>query len=566
MKWNIKKPQALKLAAYKNRVGVSALMAKVLINRGVSISTANKELNDPMALIEDPMAIAGAENTADAIIEQCGKSKNFFIFADYDVDGLTSGYIMTDFLRSIGENANVYYPQRTEGYGLSMDFVKTIAEDANSVVITVDNGVTKVQEVKYLNDHDIPVIVTDHHESQAILPDCPICDPWTDQGSAGHHLCGASVAWKVCMIIEDKLQKGDVGKYLPHAAIATIADVMPMTPENIAIVNLGLEAINNGASKAIKILMEMLDIKKIVPEDVAWKIAPKLNACGRMGEIDIAGELFFMEDADEIDIKDQVRDIIEQDDMRVKYTKQAQKEVEKLDYSNDHICLFDATVYPAGIAGIIAGKIAERFCKPAFVYTTIDKEVYTASARSAGGLDLAFLLTQKTVADTIAGWGGHAQACGVALYADRLDDFRTSMNRLIESLISEGTIQVVEPELDIDAEIAFKDLTQKTLKEITSLPYDKETFLEPTFCLMGVKVKAKQPYSNKNHLVLECEDKNGGKITLVSWNDYPAYEAIGCPETIDIAGKIATVGFPDRTTKRRATDVTIKIKDMRASA
>ena len=565
MKWNIKNASPLKLAMYKNRLGVSQIMAKVLFNRAIDVDTAKQELEDPMALVELPSDIANAEKAARAILDLCGQGKQFIIFADYDVDGLTSGYIMTDFLVSIGEDAIVHYPQRSEGYGLSMDFVKEVAEFPNAVVITVDNGITKVDEVQYLNEHNIPVIVTDHHEPQAELPDCVYCDPWTDENSAGHHLCGAAVAWKICMLMEDMAGKGNIEKYLPHVALATIADVMPMVAENIALVRLGLEAINGGASKAIKVLMEMLDIKTLTAGDIAWKIAPKLNSCGRMNQIDTAGELFFMEDADTIDIKDQVRDIIECDDERTKYTKRAQKAIENMDYSNDYVCLFDASEFPAGIAGIIAGKITERFNKPSFVYTTYGKDVYPASARSIPALDFGLLLNTELTKGNILGWGGHAQACGVSLVADKLNDFRISMNQQIAELIAECGEEAEEPVLDIDAEIGIKDLNSKVLKEIEQLPYDKSTNPAPMFCMTGVKVKAKQPYSNKNHLVLDCEDKNGNTITLVMWNSYDSYKALGEPSVMDFAGTIETVGFPDRTTKRRATDVTLRVKDMRAA-
>lgn len=564
MEWIVKKPSALKVAAYKNRLGINPIMAKVLLNRGISIDTADKELNSPADLVEDPSKIAGAEEAVDAILAQCGKEKHFFIFADYDVDGLTSGYIMTDFLTSIGEKAYVYYPERKEGYGLNTDFVRSVGKD--TVVITVDNGVTKVEEVAILNEHNVPVIVTDHHEPQEHLPNCPICNPWLKEDSAGRHLCGAAVAWKVCMLLEDKLGVGDIEKYLPHVAIATIADVMPMTTENIALVNLGVAAANAGSSKAIKLLMDMLEIKELTPEDIAWKIAPKLNACGRMGNVSAGGDLFFMEDESDVDIKDQIRDIIELDDERVKYTKTAQKEIAALNFSQDNICLFDATSYPIGIAGIIAGKLAEHFGKPAFVYNTLGRDVYSTSARSVPGLDLPKLLNTELEKETIVSWGGHAQACGVALRADSIREFKASMNQQIADLISSGTIKVVEPKLDIDAEIQIADLNTKVLKELERLPYDKEVCPEPTFCLCNVKVKAKQPYSNKDHLVLECEDDGGHKITLVSWNEYSMYKEIGEPEVVDIAGKICTVGFLDRTTKRKPTDVTIRIKDIKASA
>lgn len=140
------------------------------------------------------------------------------------------------------------------------------------------------------------------------------------------------------------------------------------------------------------------------------------------------------------------------------------------------------------------------------------------------------------------------------------------MNQQITSLIEKGSINVAEPELTIDTEISFADLSDKAMDDIQSIAYDKSSCIEPIFCLKDVKVKAMQPYSNKDHIVLQCTDKHQKELTLVLWGGYPQYESIGKPAVMDIAGTIGTVGFPDRTTKRRATDITIKIIDMKPAA
>ena len=189
-----------------------------------------------------------------------------------------------------------------------------------------------------------------------------------------------------------------------------------------------------------------------------------------------------------------------------------------------------------------------------------------ASARSVPGLGLCELLDNEVRKGNIDSWGGHAEACGVKLYAERIEDFAKSMTQQIQEMMANGTIEVKESTLDIDVEITFSELNKRLLDEITSLPYDKQVCTEPIVCLRNVSVTAKQPYSNKDHLVLECKDKKGAKSTLVLWGGYPAYAALGEPDTIDIAGKIGTVGFPDRTTKRRASDVTIKIQDMKKAS
>jgi single-stranded-DNA-specific exonuclease len=568
MQWNIKKIGSLKLAQYMNRLNVSSTMAHVFANR-MDIKTAEAIVNTPETLFEDPAQITGAEEVACSIVSLLGQHKKFYVFADYDVDGMTSGYVMTTFLRSLGEDIESYFPERSEGYGLNMDFCRRVVKesDGNGVVITVDNGIAALKEVQYLKDCRMNIFVTDHHEPQSELPNCVFCDPWVGNPIIGGHLCGAGVAWKVCCIIEDilegekKLPEGyqDVTKYLPYVAIGTIADVMPSTPENILLINKGFEIINDRKVNTISTLLDYLGIDKINSKVVGWSIGPMMNACGRMGEINTAAKFFFMENESKDDIKEQCK---EMDDVNYQRTSLQKKLVaqaeEELSSCTDKIILFDATGTPSGLSGVIAGKLCEKYGRPAFVYVK-KEDLMICSARSINGIDLLPYLQEEIKNGVIFQAGGHAQACGVKFYNDpeKLEQFKQYMN---EKLVG---VKPVEGCINIDAEITFSNLSKDLLEEIDLLPYDRNQCTTPMFYMRDVEVEAKTPYKNKDHLMLRAKDKNGKRLNLVGWNMYPAYEEIGCPKKMDIAGTIKTVSFYDKTANRRKGDVTLDIEDMR---
>ena len=244
MKWKLHKPNKFKVSLYKKvfeDIGLSKTMAKILLNRKIDMQTALKLFKKPEELSENPRKIFGAESVAKEIVNFLKQKKFFYVYADYDVDGMTSGYIITEYLRSLNAKVEVIFPNRSEGYGINLQFCEKIINRPNAVVITVDNGITKVDEVRFLNENKIPVIVTDHHQPSEKLPECLVCDAFADKESAGKHLCGAGIIWKVICLVDELLKSENYffsAKYkspenfIPYVAIGTIGDIMPLTAEN----------------------------------------------------------------------------------------------------------------------------------------------------------------------------------------------------------------------------------------------------------------------------------------------------------------------------------------------
>lgn len=577
MQWKIKQHNKLTVNHLMKSLSCGRLLAEVLESR-MAPGTPEKLLHEPELLLENPYDIEGVAEVANKIIGFIKEGKRIYIYADYDVDGLTSGYIMTSFLREIGAKEVLpHFPERSEGYGLSMEFCKEIVEDLNgqsAALITVDNGVTKHEEINFLMEHGIDVVVTDHHEMDTALgmPNVPTCDPKASESRKGEHLCGAGVAWKVCSVIEDILEQegtlsesGDLmTKYIPYVALGTVADVMDMVPENMALVNIGLYMINERKNLLTNCFIEYLQKDYVTAETFGWEIAPMLNACGRMGSTDTGAMLMFCTEHDEV--MELLKDIDDMNYARKKKQKDYMAIVQKNPpAADDKITLVELKESDGGIAGPAAGRIAEEFQRPAIVYHQAydgdGEPVYKGSVRSLPGIDILPFLKAEQEKGVIKQAGGHAGAAGITFYRST-----SKLAQFVEDAkVALKDLKPIEKVITLDSEVTFKDLTVDNIDELALIPYDKSTCPAPNFYMTEVEVEAKQPFKNKDHLVLNAKDKNGKKLTLVGWGMFPAYEKIGKPDKINIVGTISTVGFNDFTTKRKKDDITFKIIDMKAS-
>lgn len=556
MKWKIKdrkyfQPYIEGLENKYKKIGIGTIMARILENRGYNYEDIKRLIEDPGFYLGDPKTIAGCTEVGNAIIELLNSGMKFWIFADYDVDGLTAGYIMVNYLRFLGVDADVYYPERHEGYGLSVQFLQGLKED--NVVITVDNGITAEEAMRYCHENGIPLIITDHHRPLHSNFLFPVCDPFLDKNGYGHHLCGAAVAWKVCQYIDMALGFDEVWKFAPYVALGTIADVMPMTFENMAIVRIGLQLMTQGFSPNLHEYLKFLGIKEPTSEDIAWKLAPALNACGRMGNTALAAKLLFFEGT-----KGELFKIMSEIDSLNSHRKalsaDAVKEAVKQDYDNDAFCLFDATKYPSGISGIIAGKLVETFNKPAIVYHRNNSGIWPGSMRS-NGFDMLPWLEREKIKGNIYDFGGHSQACGVFLFPD-ITNFKHSMNGLIRLPLEQFGKQ--EQAVDVDMEISLSDVTMSLYNDITKIPTDRYKFTKPTFIVKDLRVhEVYHSSNNPNNIRFTLIDRDKELHKLWAWNKDQLYKALGSPERIDIMGSIS-LGFGKDSDK-----VVFNVEDMR---
>lgn len=555
MKWKQNRDITVEyLNQLTNDLGINSLLLRIFLNRVNDLDMARVALRDVHEAIIPPEKLVNGPEVACRIAEHIRKGSTIYIHADYDSDGLNSGTIMYETIREIIDVANssatveVYFPEREHGYGLSNYFASAIlkkhTEDKNNVlIITVDNGIAQTEQINTLVDNGIEVVVTDHHESKEEIPNCLICDPHChqlEQDNTYHHLCGAGVAFKVCELLQKNFGYHDMYKFVANVAIATITDVMPLTSENIAFIKYGLGIINSDMCPVgIYTMKEYLGINIVNPAHIAWEFGPRLNACGRMNNTSLGGRLLLTQDYGVAE--NLVNEIELTNDRRKELTKQAKTQLEKMDFSNDLVCVVKLENIPEGIVGIIAGQAAENLGKPAIVVTA-HNGICKGSARTAMGLNLQELFNIEVAKGNIINFGGHAEAAGISFSEDNINKLKESLNNTIKNkivnVVNENNLNDFEPTLLIDECIEIKHLNKDTFDLINELPYNNDNFAKPVFALTDCKVKDfTETKTNPNNLWLTIKQ---GNQTLKLWckDMTEIYKDKGCPNVVHLAGHI----------------------------
>lgn len=535
---------------------------KLLLNRGYKEEELGKYIQKDDYYVAPFDSITNCTEAATIIKSYLEDDEaTIYTFGDYDVDGVMSRNtvegIFLAIKESIDSKVTLKYktPNRVEGYGLGMEWCKKTFPRKTTkriLVITVDNGITKKEEVAYLQSKGIEVIITDHHApKKGQVPDCLIVDPWlndlNDDNALG--LCGAAVAYKICGRLLELYEDDSnfILNYLPNAAIATITDMMPATQENIGLVSYGLWLIKNGyASEAINHYKAYVN-KEITVKDIAFEIGPQINACGRMGNIELATNFMFATDEDELEYF--YNEMINLNEERKVLEKKIVENIFAQDFSNDLMVIVNVPEL-GGLGGTVASKVVEHFRKPCILLSG-NGEILHGSARSFGGISLHALFSDEVKKGNIVDFGGHHAAAGITVRADKIDDLRKSINNTLASLILELSSEEViekEPVIEVDDIINLKDITRSTIAPYSELVFFGD-FKEPVFALMNLDViEARSSSNNPDHLCLNLQDstvkavKNRyGKLVgkeLWIWNKMPAYKEIGEPKKVNLIGKI----------------------------
>lgn len=535
---------------------------KLLLNRGYKEEELGKYIQKDDYYVAPFDSITNCTEAATIIKSYLEDDEAIiYTFGDYDVDGVMSRNtvegIFLAIKESIDSKVTLKYktPNRVEGYGLGMEWCKKTFPRKTTkriLVITVDNGITKKEEVAYLQSKGVEVIITDHHApKKGQVPDCLIVDPWlndlNDDNALG--LCGAAVAYKICGRLLELYEDDSnfILNYLPNAAIATITDMMPATQENIGLVSYGLWLIKNGyASEAINHYKAYVN-KEITVKDIAFEIGPQINACGRMGNIELATNFMFATDEDELEYF--YNEMINLNEERKVLEKKIVENIFAQDFSNDLMVIVNVPEL-GGLGGTVASKVVEHFRKPCILLSG-NGEILHGSARSFGGISLHALFSDEVKKGNIVDFGGHHAAAGITVRADKIDDLRKSINHTLASLILELSSEEViekEPIIEVDDIINLKDITRSTIAPYSELVFFGD-FKEPVFALMNLDViEARSSSNNPDHLCLNLQDstvkavKNRyGKLVgkeLWIWNKMPAYKEIGEPKKVNLIGKI----------------------------
>ena len=487
--------------------GMPEWMSDLLRARGVDTDgKAERFLHPSLEHLHDPFLMKGMEKAVELIRGAVRDGRKIVVYGDYDADGVCASAIMTETLREMNADVSFRIPSRhQEGYGLNENAVREMAEAGTKLLITVDCGITSVKETAAARELGMQVIITDHHHLPEELPDADaVLDPLIGNYPC-RYLCGAGVALKICQAL---LGAEGMEKRLDIAALATVADVVPLLDENRIIVREGMARMNESGRTGIRALMKAAGISEPVrSEQLAFRLGPRINAAGRLETADQAVELLLTEDpavakaiAEHLEENNRTRQSLEQ-----QILKDAMVLIGKeTDFSRDRIIIAAGADWNTGLIGLAAGKICEKYYYPVIVFS-IQGENATGSCRSIPGVDIYKVLSG--CADMFLRFGGHEQAAGLTLPAEKLPELKERINRRINELYGEEPYQQV---VKYDAEMPFRDATLDTVRKLEMLEPAGCENPAPVFLAEDTDVQQmRRVGQDRSHLKLSLLDRDG---------------------------------------------------------
>ena len=485
--------------------GYPALLAALLSARGVSSpEEAALLLDRERELSHSPYLMKDMDKAAARIRRALADGERMAVFGDYDVDGITSTVLLVDYLRSRGADCLKYIPRRVEdGYGLGREALRTLLDQGVTLVITVDCGITGVEEARWARENGLDLVITDHHECREVLPDAAaVVDPRRpDCPYPFKHLAGVGVALKLVLALDEQRSESLFARYCTLAAIGTVADVMPMTGENRTIVCRGLEAIGGTDFLGLRALLQETGLadREVTSIQIGFVLAPRINAAGRMGEAELAADLLLTGDparaellARELCGLNRERQAVEQE-----IFAQAVEQIEFLPDGERSALVLSSGSWHQGVVGIVASRLSEKYSCPSFMIH-LQNGLGKGSCRSYGGFNLFAAL--ESCQDLLVDFGGHELAAGFNIREEDIPAFRRRMNRCVCEFCNGE-----KPVSSLAVDVVIRDPGWVTLEEMEALsrlePYGAGNE-RPVFAVMGARVESLQGVGQNRHLKL----------------------------------------------------------------
>ena len=540
------------------KYSISKLIARILVKRNIiEDEKINVFLNPTRKDFYNPFLMPDMEKAVDRIIKAIENNEKIMIFGDYDVDGITSITVLKKFLLDRNANVSQYIPNRLfEGYGLNKDAIAKIAEDKFDLMITVDCGISGVEEVEYANSLGLETIVTDHHEPGEILPNAiAVVDAKRkDNIYPFNQLAGVGVVFKLIQAISQRLnlEEKEYLKYLDLVCVGTISDIVPLVDENRVIAKLGLKLVEVTKNIGLKTLLEVSGYKQIDSTTISFGIAPRINACGRMGHEQEALKLFLTEDANE------AKEIVlrlneynkERQEIEKRIFEEAVQEIENTDKEKDVIVL-GKEKWHHGVIGIVSSKITDLYFKPS-ILICFEEKVGKGSGRSVPGFDLYEALSNCN--NHISRFGGHSMAVGITVEKDEFEDFKKDF----EEYAQNSNIRDIIPIIEIDETVGLKDINIRDIAELKLLEPFGEANKTPLFLCKNLKIHSIRALSEGKHLKLSLRDDN-------FWLDAIGFNQGHLTEEYRIGDKVDVVGTLEINQYNGRQSIQINLKDIRKS-
>lgn len=560
-KWEVRPLDKERAAAFAQTYGVPFFLAMLMNIRGLDDAAHLREFLGEGEPLSDPFLLKDMDKAAARITHAVDNMEKIAVYGDYDADGVTSTAMLYSYLETRGADVIFYIPQREgEGYGMNMGAVEYLKEQGVSLIVTVDNGISSVQEVARANELGIDVVVTDHHRPQEILPDAvAVVDAYRpDDTSPYKHFSGVGIAFKLLMALEDGA--GDVEDlleaYSDLAAIGTIGDIVPLTGENRTLIRAGLERLSQSDRPGVQALLENAGIagKALTSTNVAFTLVPRINATGRMGAPERAVRLLISgyEEEAEVLSEEICADNEERRRVEAEIAEAAFADIEAKGYTKDRVVVVDGENWHHGVIGIVASRVTERCGKPCMIISRGETEA-KGSGRSIEGFSLFEAIC--ACGDLLIKFGGHPMAAGITLKPENIEAFRKRINQYAAEHFPQMPTQTVT----LDCKLNPAALSVSMAQSLTQLEPFGNGNPQPVFGLFNMELSNVTPVGGGGHLRLTLE-KNGAVITAMRFNTKPEELPYHIGDKIDLAVQLEAREF------RGQPSLTVIVRDMKFAA
>ena len=520
------------------KFNISELVATILVNREI-VNEKDIEifLNPTRDDFYDPFYLPDMEKAIIRIEKAINNQEKVIIYGDYDVDGITSITILKKFLEERGLKTDYYIPNRLdEGYGLNNEAIKKFANEKYTLMITVDCGISGNKEIELANELGIETIITDHHEPLDILPNAyAIIDAKREDNKYPfRHLAGVGVVFKLlqALSIHMNLDAKEYLKFLDIVCVGTISDIVPLFGENRVIAKLGMKLVEVTKNIGLKFLLSASGYKEITSTAISFGIAPRINACGRIGKAEVALKLFLTNVYEEARIiTDELnRFNKERQEKEKNILVEALEKIEKENMDANNTIVVSGENWHHGVIGIVASKITEMYYKPS-ILLSIEGDTAKGSGRSIEGFDLHNALCECN--ELLEKYGGHEMAVGLSLPKNNLEKFNQKMQEISKDIDLEQLVPIIK----IDKVLTSKDLEVDNINSLKMLEPFGEGNKNPIFLVKNAKITSIRALSEGKHLKISV-NVDGKNVDVIGFKMGELVNNFLIGDKIDIAGTI----------------------------
>jgi len=563
-RWKIKEiSDEYSVKSLADSLNISEVLARLLILRNINSFADSKFFFRPtLDFIHDPFLMNGMETATSRVINALTENQLICIYGDYDVDGTCSTALLYMFLKELGAKVEYYIPKRlSEGYGISKPGIDYIKSKDTSLLISVDCGITAVEEVNYANELGIDVIICDHHQPKETLPPAlAVLDPLKPGCEYPFkYLSGAGVAFKLAQGVSERIGKRELPmQYLDLVALAAAADIVPLIDENRVLVREGLDLVNINPRPGIAALIEISGLSpgNLSSGQIVFTIAPRINAAGRLGDAERAVQLFITKNNEEAK---ELAKILESENIERRKIDEGTLDdalniVENsLDLNVDIPIILHQENWHPGVIGIVASRLVEKYYRPTIMLTTIDG-VAKGSARSISNFNIYEAL--EKCEDLLVHFGGHKAAAGLAVEIDKIEDFKLKFNQVVKESLS---FEDLLPEINIDSHLKFSEITPKFLRIIDQFSPFGPGNMRPVFLSEDCEAVSQPRIVGTNHIVISLSQNGSEKVfDAIGFNMGEYLELInGSNKKLDIVYSI------DKSIRNGRTFPQFRIKDIK---